>query len=276
MSCFSPDHMRILFLLSLLTICLVISPCRAEEHLIERGETCLQIAIDHDLTMEQLQQLNPGIDLEMMMIGDKLILPDEGTSFDEFLARQYAQWVHADESECMITAAGAALCFLYVENISESPLFDVRLKVSVLGKNGFSADSEAEIPLIQILPGEKLPVAVTVPGNFDDIENCKITVMNLTHSDSLQSSFRIPESCYQYSTAYSADRVSGRTEIEFNAEGTSAYQGKQINVLASACDRDGNLIGVRSLFTDFYPSLQLTVYSDNREMESVDIRMEAY
>ena len=250
--------------------------CKAEEHVISRGETCLQIAIDHDLTMDQLQRLNPGVDLEMMIVGDILIIPDEGVSFDDFIARRYAEVLQVTESSCDITADGSALCFLHTENISDSPLFDVRVTVKVQGENNAYAQSSADIPLMQILPGEKLPMAVTVPGNFDTVKSVTTRVENLSVSDKLQSSFRIPESFYTVKNSFPPDRISGTSTIEFTAEGITAYSGKKVNVLAAAYDAENKLIGVRSLYTDFYPRIDITVYSNNQPIESIELRLEAY
>ena len=83
--------MKTKILISLIILLLITNSALAEEHAIERGETSLQIAIDHNLTMEQLSQLNPGVDLEMMLVGDILIVPDKGTSFEEFLHQHYSE-----------------------------------------------------------------------------------------------------------------------------------------------------------------------------------------
>ena len=260
----------------LMIICFVWLPCHADEHVISRGETCQQIAIDHNLTMEQLQRLNPGVDLEMMLIGDKLIIPDEGVSFDDFIARRYAEVLQVNGNGCEIMADGAALCFLHAENLSESPLFDVRVSLNVRGQNGYTAHSESDIPLMQILPGEKLPMAVIIPGNFDNVENMAIRVENLTVSDKLQSSFRIPESFYTKKETFPPDRISGTSTIEFTSEGITAYSGKKINVLSAAYDADKKLIGVRSLYSDFYPRLDITAYTNDQPIEFIELRLEAY
>ena len=264
------------FFLLLTLICIAWLPCKAEEHVIAKGETCLQIAIDHDLTMAQLQQLNPDADLEMMLIGDILIIPDEGVSFADFLARRYAEVLQVTADNCEITADGAALCFLLAENISDSPLFEVQISVNVRGQNGFTARAAADIPLMQILPGEKLPMAVVIPGSFDAVENTEIRVENLTISDKLQSSFRIPEALFTHKESFPPDRVSGKAAIEFSPEAAETYREKKINVLAAAYDDSGTLVAVRSLYTAFYPRLDITLYSNNRTIDSIELRLEAY
>ena len=264
------------FIMSLVFFSLASNACKAEEHVIERGETSLQIAIDYGLSMEQLEQKNPDADLEMMRVGDKLIVPDEGLSFDEFLALRYDEFLQLTDSRCEITADNSALCFLYAENISDSPLYDVRIRAEVREQNGFTAQAETDIPLIQILPGEKLPLAVIVPGPFDTPEQFSFSVRNLTGGGLLQSSFRIPEIFYRQSNRFSPDFVSGTAAVDFTQEGIAVYQKKQINVLAAAYDRNGDLAAARSLFTDFYPHLEITVYSNNRQIETVELRLEAY
>ena len=129
---------------------------------------------------------------------------------------------------------------------------------------------------MQILPGEKLPMAVVIPGNFDTAENVMIRVENLTVSDKLQSSFRIPESFYTQKDSFPPDRVSGTSTIEFTSEGIAAYSEKKINVLSAAYDAENILIGVRSLYTDFYPRLDITAYTNNQSIEFIDLRLEAY
>ena len=71
-------------------------------------------------------------------------------------------------------------------------------------------------------------------------------------------------------------RVSGTSTVEFTSEGIAAYSEKKINVLSAAYDAENNLIGVRSLYTDFYPRLDITVYSAGPAVGTVRIFMEVY
>lgn len=246
------------------------------EHAIEKGETALQIAIDHDLTMDQLQQLNPGTDLEMIRVGDVLILPNEGESFDAFLNRYYAELARINELKCSTAADRSAVCLFYVENISDLPLFDVRLKAEVQSGNGIRASAESDIPLMQILPGEQIPVYIGIPGGFEDTENASVSVIDLTRSELLQSSFRIAPDLYTIEDRKSPDGIADTVTISFSGEGAAALSGKKINVLAAALDENGQLAGVRSLYSDFYPRLDITVYSAGPAITAVQLYMEAY
>ena len=248
----------------------------AAEHTVERGETALQIAIDHDLTMEQLAQLNPGTDLEMLRVGDILTVPDEGLSFEEFLNKRYSEMLRINGLHCNIAADRHALCFCLLENISAFPLYDVSLKVSVRGQNGSRGEAEVSIPLIQVLPGEKLPVCAEVQNSFDAVAESSAAITGMSWSELYDSSFRIPEKMYTVSEKTLPGGIAQTVTVRFNAEAVSIYGEKKLNVLAAAYAADGSLTGVRSLYSDFYPLIGITVYSAGSPIGSVDLFMEAY
>lgn len=248
----------------------------AEEHIVERGETALQIALDHNLTMEQLTQLNPGIDLEMMIAGQKLTVPEKGVSFEEFRNQQYGEMLRINDLTCSILADNSALCLFHAENLTELPLYDIRLQASVHGQNGNSGITEVSTALMQIVPGETLPAAVSIRGPFDTVENAEITVLNLSRSELLTASFRIPEETYRQTISILPDGISAMVTMEFFPENLQAFQGKTVNLLAAAYDESGNLTGVRSLYSDFYPRLDITVYSASGKIADVKLTAEVY
>lgn len=268
-------NLTIIFSL-LLVFLLSASPSYAEEHAIQRGETALQIALDHNLTMDQLTKLNPGIDLEMMMVGDILIVPDEGTSFEEYLSKLYGEKIRITDINCDILADQSALCLFHTENLTELPLYEVEFTADIRGQNGTTSQAEGLIPLMQILSGEKMPCSLIIPGHFDSIENVAININNLTQSEMLQSSFRIPEDYYSVTENFLPDGVAAISTIQFNDTVYPKLQDKQINILAAAYDTDGSLAGVRSLFSDFYPRMDITVYTNNHKIGRIELKMEAY
>ena len=265
---------RILLLCMILLT--VFSASRAEDHAVEKGETALQIAIDRNMTMEQLSLLNPDKDLEMMRVGDILILPDKGMTFEEFLSRRYSEKIRAEDLSCRTLADRSALCLFHAENLSDLPLYDVRLRASVRGTGGGSGTADAGVALMQILPGEKLPVFISIPGNFSGIESASVSVLRLSWSEMITTSFRVPEEMYTRTDLILPDGIGAVSTILFNEESASALRGRKINVLAAAYDAGGVLAGVRSLYSDFYPRLDITVYSAGPAVGTVRIFMEVY
>lgn len=261
----------------ILLLSLSVSAAQAGEHTVERGETALQIAIDHNLTMAQLQQINPDKDLEMMLVGDSLIVPDPGFgSFEDFLNEMYGKRVKISGLHCDPAADRHAMCFFYAENLFDLPLFDVSLRAEIRDENGTAGESSGSIALIQILPGEKLPIFLEIPGSFGSISQASVSVLNLSWSEQMQSSFRIPEDAFSLTDSCLPDRTGVTSRISFTDTGIESYSGRMINVLASAYDAEGQLTGIRSLYTEFRPQIEITVYSNNIPIESVSILMEAY
>ena len=252
------------------------SPSFAGEHVVERGETALQIALDHDLTIEQLSKMNPDIDLEMMLIGDVLTVPDEGTSFEEYINSLYAEKISTSDINCEVLADQSVLCLFHAENLTDLPLYEVKFAADIRGQNGAAGHAEGSIPLMQILPGEKLPCSLTIPGRFDAVESYSISIQNLSQSEMVQSSFRVPETGFSETDTFLPDAVSAVSTILFNEDSRSDLNNKQINLLAAAYDTDGTLIGVRSLFSDFYPRLDITLFTNNHKINSIELRLEAY
>lgn len=248
----------------------------AAEHTVEKGETALQIAIDHDLTMDQLSQLNPETDLEMMRVGDVLTVPDKGTSFDEFLDSRYSKMLRIDGLACVTAADHHAVCFFHAENISEYPLYDIRLKTSVQGANGARGEAEAGVSLIQIMPGERIPVCTEVQGVFDGQLTASVKSTVLSWSELFSSSFRIAEDRYEVSAQIFPDGIGADVTLRFSADALTALREKKINVLSAAYAADGSLIGIRSLYTDLFPEVSLTIYSVGPVIDSVSVWLEAY
>ncbi len=263
---------RFRLLFAILLFLVRVSAVFAEEHIVVKGETALQIALDHNLTMEQLQQLNPDVNLEMMMIGDKLTLPDENAGgFDAFLASRYAEKIAVKNVDCELAADHAVLCLFEVENLTELPLYDIRLKASLGG-----VEAEGGIGLMQLLPGETLPVYIGIPGTFGDVSGASVSVTGLSWSEMMSADFRVPESAYTETDELLPDGAAGTAVLVFNGDVMEEYQDRQVNVLAAAYDADGNLVGIRSLYSDFYARLDITVYANARSIAALKTWVEVY
>lgn len=248
----------------------------SENHTVEKGETALQIAIDHDLSMEQLQLLNPDLDLEMLMVGDEVILPPTGVSFEEFLVSFYAERLQIRDLHCERGADNSAYCLMNAENISQQPLYNIRLKFGITDADGRQADQEGSIALIQILPQETLPIVVTFPGPFHGALEGSCSVIKLDYNEAAKGSFRIDPQTYTLQTTILPDASAVKIGLLFNSQAGSAYTGKQVNILAAAYNSEGKLIGVRSLFGDFQMSLDLDVYAIGGLVSSAKTWVETY
>ena len=67
-----------------------------------------------------------------------------------------------------------------------------------------------------------------------------------------------------------------REEIAALQRKLSSYETKKINILAASYSAEGALNGVRSMYSDIYPVIELTVYSSGSDVDSVRVWVEAY
>lgn len=266
-----------------LLLLLLLLPCGSsfaaggEEHIVEKGETALQIAIDHDLTMEQLQQLNPGKDLEMMRVGDSLTVPGEGYgSFEDFLADLYSDTISADKLRCTLLTDGSAACFAELTNHTEKTLTSIRYEVTATDPIGMRDSVEASFPLAAMEPGETVPVVVLIPGPFSAAPEAKFAVRQVSQMDLGAASFRIDESQYQYKVSYLPGNIAASVTLDFLPEYAALSHEKHLNILIGAWDSDGNPVGVRSFYGEFIDPMTVTVYSVGGSIENVQIYAEAY
>ena len=189
---------------------------------------------------------------------------------------RYSQLLEIRDLHCELAADQSAVCFFLAENRSELPLFDVRFKGTVRFANGRTNESEGGIGLMQISPGEALPVYLRVPGYAAEIENASVSIIDLSYSEAMTASFRVPDTLYKTESTLNPDGLSAAVTIRFSAEAGRLYEEKKVNVLVSAFDAEGRIIGCRSLYSDFYQRLDVTVYAQGGRVAEVEVRVEAY
>lgn len=261
----------------LFLLCLVYPVlAESEVHVIEQGETAMQLAIDHDISMEQLQMVNPDVDLEMLMVGDELLLPAIGTSFDEFLTEFYSSLIQVNDIHCELGADSSAFCFMNAENRSEHPLYNISLSVSGTDAEGHSAEAEGSIPLMQLLPGESLPVFFGLEGSFSSAPEAVCLITRAEYNEASKGSFRVDPQHYSQTITILPDGSGADIAFLFDDETLASENIRKVNLLAAAYDTGGKLIGVRSMYGDLYRELHINVYSIGGSTASAQTWVEVY
>ena len=262
-----------LFFLTFLLVLLYVRSGAAEEHTVQKGETALQIALDHGLTIDQLSRLNPGIDLEMMHVGDILSVPGEGVSFEDYLSYYYNDLLRITDLNCEVFADQTTHCLFHAENMTEVPLYNVAFRAILEGENRSLV--EFAPPMMQIQPGEKLPCCVGIPQSVQQ-QSIGITVEALDLLNSAQSSLRLPAEVYTQKDSISPDAISAVTDIMIDEKYLETIAGKHINILSAAYDESNNLAGVKSLYADLSDHLRISVYTASHRIARIDLRLEVY
>ena len=108
------------------------------------------------------------------------------------------------------------------------------------------------------------------------MSGASVSVSALSWAEMMTADFRVPESAYTETDELLPDGAAGTAVIVFNGDAQEEYQDRKVNVLAAAYDADGNLVGVRSLYSNFYARLDITVYANARSIAALKTWLEVY
>lgn len=237
----------------------------------------MEIAIDNGLSMEQLQKANPGIDLELLLVGDTLVIPPaDEAGFASFMNTVYAEHMQITDSRCYAMVDQSAACFLTIRNTGTDPVFNIQLSASIVDAGGGKSTSEGDFSLLQLLPGEEIPVYTYAAGPL--AQPCSISgvIDDLSSDPNMPAAFRIDEERMEWTVQISADGLSADISFLFDAALADEREAENVNILAAAYNASGEVIGERSMIGSFYPDLSVTVYSLSGTIDSVKTWVELY
>lgn len=143
-------------------------------YLIEEGDTLLALAIDNNSTTAEIEALNPGIQPNLLQIGQQVILPPPATpSFQASSATLVPLQIEIINLNAYRTPAGSL--WLVGELMNESHLaaenIQLQLGLADINGQGLAAIMTWVTPGI-IGPGAKAPFGVLVPDlNLDSSTN---------------------------------------------------------------------------------------------------------
>ncbi len=135
-------------------------------YIIEEGDTLLAIAIDNNTTTDAIEALNPGIQPNLLQIGQQVILPPPATpSFQSAAATLVPLQIEVINLNAYRTPSGSL--WLVGEVVNNSPLAaeNIALEIGLTGSSGqgLAAVSTWVTPGI-IPPGSTAPFGALVQG----------------------------------------------------------------------------------------------------------------
>lgn len=134
-------------------------------HLVQRGETLIGIAVQYGLSLEALQQANPGVSARFLSVGALLIIP----ASDDAAAIRAAgaptpMPVQFGEPACYPQATGALLCLIAARNPGDVALEAVSARLTLAGADGLPLAEAVALPALDVLmPGKVTPLSARFP-----------------------------------------------------------------------------------------------------------------
>jgi LysM repeat protein len=129
-------------------------------HVVAQGETLIGLAVRYGLSLEALQQANPGVQAEALSIGMVLVIPLASDAPAVVAGVQPTPMpVTFGPPACHPLANGALYCFVEARNPGAEPLESVTARVTLAGADGLPlAEAVAQPALDQLPAGAAIPL----------------------------------------------------------------------------------------------------------------------
>lgn len=135
-------------------------------HVVAQGETLIGLAVRYGLSLEALQQANPGVLPEALSIGTVLIIPISSDAPVVVAGVQPTPVpVEFGAPVCYPLADGAQYCFVEARNPGPEPVEAVTARLTLAGADGLPlAEALAQPALNQLPAGAALPLVAFFPA----------------------------------------------------------------------------------------------------------------
>lgn len=135
-------------------------------YLIEEGDTLLALAIDNNTTVDAIETLNPGIQPNLLQIGQQVILPPPATpSFQSAAATQVPLQIEVINLNTYRTPTGSLWFVGEVLNNSHLAAENIQLEIGLSETSGQGIAAVSTWVTPGIVPaGGKAPFGALVPG----------------------------------------------------------------------------------------------------------------
>lgn len=131
-------------------------------YVVKKGDTLIGIAVQHNVSMEALEAVNPGINPTNLQIGQTVFIPP--TSPQDAPNQALAPTplpVTLAPFNCAPSPVSSLICLGEFVNQLDQPVANLSVKVTLLDSNNSPVDSQiAYAPLDLVPPGAAIPLGV--------------------------------------------------------------------------------------------------------------------
>jgi LysM repeat protein len=251
-------------------------------YLVRANDTFLGIALAFGLTREELAAANPGLNADLLSIGQQILIPAPGADGSTATPIPTPTPLPLDTGRprCFLTTSGGAWCLLTVRNNTEESVEGLTGWITLLDERGAPVLTLPVYPPLNVLPpGEAMVLAGFQPGPMPAFfALASALTMAVPVHDAAQRYPALEWSLVRSQPA--ADRRSWQAEIEV-ALPAEVVGTPRVTLALLALDAQGEVIG----FTQWerQPALlpgeravaRLSVYSLGPAIERVEILAEA-
>ncbi len=136
-------------------------------YVIQTGDTLIGIAVKHNITLEALEAINPGINPTNLQPGQAVFIP--APALDPLAPNQAVVAtplpVSLDSFQCSPTPVASLICLTEFTNTTDQPIINLSVKATLLNSDNSIGDSTVAFsPLDLIPPGASVPLGAVFNG----------------------------------------------------------------------------------------------------------------
>jgi LysM repeat protein len=248
---------------------------------VRANDTFLAIALAYGLTREELLAANPGINPDLLSIGQQLMIPapgGQGTATP--IPTPTPLPLQAAEPRCFPSTTGGLWCLLSVSNTLEAPVEGLSGLLTLSDLHGAPLLTVPIYPPLDLVPaGQTMVLSTYLPPPVPDHDGAAAVLTMAVPAQQAETRYAPVEWSVARSEP-SGDRLSWDAEVEIRLPRDTENRGR-VAVAVLALDDQGHAIGFVKWEPDepLRPGQQakasLTVFSLGPPIDRIEVLVEA-
>lgn len=252
-----------------------------QAYTVRAGDQFLSIALVYGLTREELLAANPGIQPDLLSIGQQLLIPapgGQGTATP--IPTPTPLPIQVAEPRCFSSAAGGLWCLVSVTNTTDRALEGLSGLLTLIDRQGAALLTVPVYPPLNFVPEEgTMVLAAYLPPPVAEYERAAVVLTMAVPVQQAKSRYAELDWSVIRSQP-GADRLSWEAEVEVRLPADSANLWR-VALAVLAFDDQGDVIGYakweaeESLRPGGQAEVTLTVFSLGPAIDRIDVLAEA-
>lgn len=208
-------------------------------HSVQPGDTLYGIAIQYNISLDNLVSANPGVDTSLLSIGTKLVIPF--SEEDELSVPTPTPFqVPLTEPVCYSTKDNGIWCYLMVENNQNTVLESLSASFNLYNEKQELVRSVVAIPPLNMLfPDQMISLAAFIKPAQVDQYRVTGTLLTALPSERTEPLTAITDYSIKYTEDNKVAQITGVVEVL-----AAKVEGNQIWIAAIGLS-DGEPVGIR-------------------------------
>lgn len=255
-------------------------------HEVQKGEDMFGISLRYGVTLEELLAANPDVQPNFLSIGTLLVIPAAsqpvpGAEEIAPLPSPTPAPLASSAVNCSRSKEGGVWCFLPVQNSEPYALEGITAVFRLADQNTQTILTQRATTLLdRLAPGERLPLAAYFPPPVPDLIQASAAIESALPSP--EDGRYLPVILAEQKILLLDSGLAATIELQLSL-GASESAARRIWVVASAYDRQGNVVGLRRW--EYPPEnplqsgqtlpIRFDIYSISGKIERVELIAEA-